>query len=113
MQVDVVRTFAVDNWSPAIGKDLPEGYEALLEGGCVLFFPNLPFDFGSKNNDLISQRWADGKSKNISYRGDDQPLRGAQGSKEDLLRLKGVLAKYATSAESLEVGGQAVLGRQL
>lgn len=101
MQVDVVRTVTVDNWSPAIGKDLPEGVEGLLEGGCVLFFPNLTFDFGAGNNDLISQRWADGKAKNISYRGDDHPLRGAQGNKEDLLRLKGVLAQYAAAAESL------------
>ena len=101
MSVDIIRELDIDTWNPPPSGVPAEGFERVLETGNVLYFPRLAFDFGPQDRRFISREWADGKAKNISYRGEAQPLRGAKGSPDDLARLKAVLARYGDSAEAL------------
>lgn len=98
MSVDIIREYDNDRWD---GTPPGEGLEEVLESGNVLYFPRLEFRFGEDEKRFLSAVWADGKAKNISYRGASEPLRGARGAPEDLARLKAVLARYADSAETL------------
>ena len=80
MSLDVIRELPLNHWRPD-SKDLPEGSaENWLESGKVLFFPRLRFDLSDAETRFVAESWANGKAKNISYRGHQEPLRGAQGS---------------------------------
>ncbi len=101
MNLDVIREFSLHQWRPG-ARDLPEGCpEDSLESGKVLFFPRLRFDLDDSETRFVDESWADGKAKNISYRGNGEPLRGAQGSQEDLEQLRSMIARFAESAETL------------
>lgn len=98
MSLDIIHECPLDTWNPAAPA---EGMESVLESGNVLYFPRLEFRFGEGEKHFLSERWSDGKAKNISYRGPAAPLQGAAGTPEELAQLKAVLARYADSAESL------------
>lgn len=98
MSLDIIRECDLDTWNPT---DLAEGMESVLENGNVLYFPRMEFRFVEDEKRFQTERWADGKAKNISYRGPAAPLQGARGAPEELAQLKAVLARYADSAESL------------
>jgi hypothetical protein len=99
--VDIIRELSIDSWNPEAAGDLAGGLEEVLEGGNVLYFPQLPFRFADAEQKFLSERWSDGKAKNISYRGASAPIRGAQGTPKELGELTAVLARFADSAESL------------
>lgn len=101
MTVDIIREYDIDRWDPPRPAMAGEGLEEILEAGNVLYFPRLAFRFAADEQRFLCPAWADGKAKNISYRGAAEPLRGAQGNSEDLAGLKAVLARYADSAETL------------
>lgn len=104
MSLDVIRELPLKHWRPD-SKDLPEGSaENWLESGKVLFFPRLRFDLSDAETRFVAESWANGKAKNISYRGHQEPLRGAQGSDEDLEQLRTMIARFARSAETLVHG---------
>lgn len=101
MLSQVIREYATEDWNP----DLPAscGLEAELEAGRLLFFPRLRFAVGGHEEKFLSERWSDGKAKNISLRGRgrDADLRGCQGPAEDLALLGGMLERFAQCAEAL------------
>jgi hypothetical protein len=98
MSVDIIREQPFDSWQPALDG---QGLENILEAGNVLYFPHLPFRFEAGEQKFLSECWANGKAKNISYRGAAVPIRGAAGTPEQLAELTAVLARFAASAESL------------
>ncbi|MGZ8215884.1 Kdo hydroxylase family protein [Methylomagnum sp.] len=98
MSLDIIHECGLDTWNPS---DLADGLESVLESGGVLYFPHLGFRFAEDEKRFQSERWSDGKAKNISYRGPASPLQGARGTPEELAHLKAALARYADSAESL------------
>lgn len=104
MSLDVIREFTLDHWLPTPGELADEGLEETLEAGNVLYFPRLRFSFDDEEPRFLSGQWADGKAKNISFRGVDKPLHGAQGSPEDIERLKTVIARFAGQAGALVHG---------
>ena len=108
-QVDIVREFADTSWA----DDGPtRGVEAVLEGGAVLSFPQLPFVLSDTEQKFLDPRWADGKAKNISLRwgheseGGSAPgsergqMRGAAGDPLDLAELRTMIARYADQSEA-------------
>jgi hypothetical protein len=101
VSVDIIRELPIDTWEPAPSGDTAEGLEEVLESGQVLYFPRLAFRFADAERKFLAERWADGKAKNISFRGAAEPIRGARGTPEELAQLKAVLSRYADSAESL------------
>jgi hypothetical protein len=104
MSLDVIREVSLNHWRPD-SKDLPvDSAEHWLESGKVLFFPHLRFDLSESETRFVAESWSDGKAKNISYRGHQKLLRGAQGSDEDLEQLRAMIARFAHSAETLVQG---------
>lgn len=98
MTMDIIREYDIDCWAPG---QIGAGLEEVLEAGNVLYFPRLEFRFGADEQGFLAAAWADGKAKNISYRGESEPLRGAAGAPRDIEKLKAVLARYADSAATL------------
>ncbi|MHB1690719.1 MAG: Kdo hydroxylase family protein [Thiomonas sp.] len=74
--------------------------EHLVEGGHVLHFPHLAFALQPGEARFLDPAWSDGKSKNISLRGQNE-LRGAQGPAEDLAALQAMIRRFAAQAQQL------------
>lgn len=99
MSMDVIHELTVEDWAPdlqGIGSQ-----EDTLESGKVLYFPRLRFTLSDREKRFLTEDWADGKAKNISYRGAELPLFGAQGPDHDLADLKTMIARFAHSADTL------------
>lgn len=79
--------------------------EELIEHGGVLHFPAMRFALIGDEARFLDTRWSDGKAKNISLRGLGDPnqeaLRGAAGSAEDLADLRALVARYRDQATAL------------
>lgn len=101
MSLDVVREIPLDHWAPLTRDGGDTGHEAAIESGKVLFFPRLNLPFSAVEECFLSEQWSDGKTKNLSYRGMDLPLKGAQGAPQEIERLKGLMARFADNAEQL------------
>ncbi len=70
---------------------------AQLEEGRILYFDNIPFDFPKADREfLLSQKQSEFKGhKNISYRPNQDLLRGAVGSSEDLAKTHDIMRRYS------------------
>jgi hypothetical protein len=101
VRVDIVRAYPDTRWD----DDGPtRGVEAVLEGGAVLSFAQLPFLLSGPERRFLDPRWADGKAKNISLRwggGDARgEMRGAVGAAPDLAELHAMILRYAEQSEA-------------
>ncbi len=104
MSVATIHTLPDTAYLP--GEHAPtHDAEALIEGGGVLHFPAMPFALQGDEARFLDTRWSDGKAKNISLRGIGDPnqeaLRGAAGSDEDLAALRAMVARFRDHATSL------------
>jgi hypothetical protein len=72
-------------------------YCGLLERGQILFFRELPFCLSREDREfLLAQKWAELRMhKNVSYRPDDDSLRGVSGGAETVERLHSILRNYS------------------
>lgn len=104
MSLDVIRELPLSDWAPPFPERADEGLEETLETGRVLYFPHLRFALNPDETRFISEVWADGKAKNISFRGSDSPLQGASGTPEDIAALKALIERFANQAETLVHG---------
>ena len=96
--VDIVREFPDRTWT----DDGPtRGVEAVVEGGEVLSFPNLPFVLSEAERRFLDERWADGKAKNISVRWPGGELRGAAAEAADREALRAMIVRYTERSEAL------------
>jgi hypothetical protein len=96
---DRIVTVDFTNWNaPA---DAAGTLATALEDGKVLYFPQLPFVMTDVEKPFLSPSWGDGKAKNIAYDGQHDLLKGAQGSTDDLARLKAMVKRYRDSAVGL------------
>lgn len=100
MSVDIIRELAIGDWKPQLDENR-EVFARSLESGNVLFFPKLEFCLLDTEKKFLSDQWSDGKSKNISIRGDNAELKGARGGIEDLEVLRLMLQRFRNSANSL------------
>ena len=100
MQPDVLSEFPRNSWGND-AQSTDSGLESSLEAGRVLYFPNLQFKLSETETRFLDPIWSDGKSKNISLRGIDQPLQGASGSDSDVQALRSLVARFSEQAESL------------
>ena len=79
------------------------GVEALVEGGAVLRFAQLPFVLDASERRFLDPQWADATAKNISVRWPENQrgeLRGATGSATDRAALQAMIERYAEHAEA-------------
>ncbi|HEY2537939.1 MAG TPA: Kdo hydroxylase family protein [Stellaceae bacterium] len=84
--------FAAAETSRAIGS---------LEGGKVLYLPNLAFTAEEGCGELISARLADQKAKNISYDPRSRTVKGALDADRDRPRLQTLMGSFAAAATRL------------
>ena len=97
--LDLIHECTIDTWELS-GRGA-EGLENLLEAGHVLYCPRLGFPFEASERVFLSDRWADGKAKHISFRGLAFPLSGARGGKDASAGLKALLTRYAEASSRL------------
>ncbi|MBS1212803.1 MAG: hypothetical protein H6R26_1420, partial [Proteobacteria bacterium] len=103
VQVDIIREFTDESWASPSAPVQSAGREEILESGNVLYFPRLRFALEGNEERFLSDRWSDGKSKNISLRrkGATSLLRGSEGSPDELEELRAMMQRFADSAELL------------
>lgn len=104
MSLNIIREYPLNTWNPADSPDIMNGLEPVLEGGNVLYFPRLAFSLQGQEQDFLSERWSDGKAKNISLPNAGAEVRGAVGTPEQLQDLKAMMQRFADGAESLVKG---------
>jgi len=81
--------------------DDPDRLVTALESGSVVVFSDLPFPLSDFERRFVERPFADGKSKNVSIRGEAAELRGAAGTDEEQAGLRGLLIRYRAFAEDL------------
>lgn len=101
-RIDAVRSIDIDDWMvppDASGRS----WQQWVETGQVLHFPRLAFPLHYDETPFLSQRWSDGKSKNISYRPATGVLRGVRTDADLQARtgLREMLLRYARCSDAL------------
>jgi hypothetical protein len=91
-------------WDPRPDEARSRQLAAELESGKVLFFPNLGFDLGAGELQLLDPRWSDGRAKNLSFDPATGTLKGAAGNRVDLEALAAMIARFHRQAMSLVLG---------
>lgn len=89
------------------GSDVTVPHRELLhglEGGDVLFFPNLGFGLDDAERGLLDPVHADPKRKNISLEPDGTTLRGVVGDETLTATARGLLARFQHNARQLVDG---------
>ena len=99
--LNLIRTQPYTEWAPDVTPEVRADLRRQLEQGAVLYFPNLKFHFQPGEERFLDARWSDGKSKNINLRADEQAVRGAVGSEQDLADLYALIRRYADASETL------------
>ncbi len=73
-----------------------------LEGGRILYFPELPFVLSEEEKIFLNPEYADANSKNIGYHPEQHKIWGVKNlSEEQRRKLKTMLSRYAQSARTL------------
>jgi 3-deoxy-D-manno-oct-2-ulosonic acid (Kdo) hydroxylase len=91
---------AIDDFKPGRGWMEPNQRARTccqaLERGQILFFRELPFKLPPEDREfLLSQSWTELRlHKNVSYRPDEDALRGVSGERETVDRLHSILRNY-------------------
>jgi hypothetical protein len=91
---------------PASDPDRFEAYDRataqdVLESGGIVYLPRLGFELSYLDKRFLSERWSDGRAKNISLRPGGLVLKGAKGPAADLADLASLLERFAIHAEKL------------
>jgi hypothetical protein len=102
--VRYVEELPIADWAPQLAPEQTREYAAGLEQGCVLYFPRLHFEWREAETRFLDPRWADPKSKNISYDGTSNNLAGAVGGPADQGALRALLKRYRSRAVDLIAG---------
>jgi len=97
---NIVHTCEDTSWAASGQGALTRDVETVLETGGVLCFPKLPFVLSDAEKRFLDTTVSDGKAKNISLRGANDELRGAQGSTEDQAALRAMILRFRGQAES-------------
>lgn len=74
---------------------------AALEGGRLLFFPELTFALQADEALFLDPACSDGRAKNVSYDVGRQELKGAALAMPERERLKAMVARFAAQAQAL------------
>ncbi|MBV9266195.1 MAG: Kdo hydroxylase family protein [Acidobacteriaceae bacterium] len=99
--MNVLEPLDITCWKGPFAPEILAKAVDALEGGRVMYAPQLHFELSAAEGRFLSPECLDGKSKNISYRPDSGALRGTscQGSHRDLLL--SMLQRYHNRASEL------------
>ncbi len=99
--MEPLLTFSLDSWHTKFAPALQSQAIESLEGGQLLFFPQLAFQLTASERPFLSAIYADPKFKNISYNCHTEILRGAKATNEEQLQLTKMLQRFLQHAKSL------------
>jgi hypothetical protein len=89
-----VRRYPYTHWKPQLDAGASSSVLADLEGGNVLYFPELAFSFQPEEETLFETQRSR-SAKNISYRPDTGEVKGAQVDSDSANLIANVLWRYA------------------
>ena len=101
MLEDTIRRFTDSAWSGPPDVAPTQAVEALLEGGRVLWFPDMPFALKTEERRLLDPAVGDAKAKNISLRAGTDELRGASANAADASALRAMVMRFRDQAQAL------------
>jgi hypothetical protein len=97
-----VTTLALTQWQQAPAPQEQDTAYDTLEGGGVLWLPQLPFELRPEEQHLLSAEFtAAARAKNISLSADGQQLRGLACSEADMQLLRAMMWRFAAAARHL------------
>lgn len=97
--MEMLHELPLATWQPQIDHSEREALIYALENGRVLYLPQLKFALTSAEEKFLSPNWLNGTRKNISF--ENNCMRGAQGSVEELEQLCALLQRFAQQANQL------------
>jgi len=100
MQFTPLEKLSLGSWGRSANDDASDT-ACTLESGHILHLPRLAFDLLPHEARFLSERWSDGRSKNITLRSGERTLRGASGAEDDLAELRAMLERFAARSQAL------------
>lgn len=101
LKVDPVVEVALERWDAPLPPDVVDQAVSAVEAGAVLFFPRLGFDLQPAERRFLSERWHDGRSKNISFDLSTARVGGTHAKDGDRADLTTMMARFAAGARNL------------
>jgi hypothetical protein len=89
-----VRPYPYTDWEPQLDASARSSVLDELEGGSVLYFPELAFPFQPEEKTLFETQWS-GSAKNISYRPDTGEVKGVQADSDSASLIANMMRRYA------------------
>lgn len=105
MQNTPLEKLSLDSWGRSANDDASRSaYDHAshtVESGHILHLPRLAFELLPHETRFLSERWSDGRSKNITLRSGERMLRGASGTDDDLAALRAMLERFSAHSQAL------------
>ena len=101
MQFTPLEKLSLDSWGRSADDDASDAASETVESGHILHLPRLAFELEPHETRFLSERWSDGRSKNITLRSGEWMPRGASGAEEDLAELRAMLERFAAYSQAL------------
>lgn len=99
--MSIIESFETVSWNqPLIEAEQQRAIQA-LEGGKVLYFPNLAFSLDAKETSFLNHSILNPSSKNISYDHRTAHLKGASVKEEAGERLQAMMHRFYEASQSL------------
>lgn len=95
-----IQTFSNSKWKPSLGKEELNECVKFLEGGSVLYFPNLHFSIHEDEKALFSSNLVSKGRKNLSYNLLTDKLKGFQGNFKTEQIIHQMLKRFASYAKA-------------
>jgi hypothetical protein len=89
-----VRPYPHTDWKPHLDASARSAVLDDLEGGSVVYFPELAFPFQPEEKTLFETQWS-GAAKNISYRPDTADVKGMRVDSDNADLIANVMRRYA------------------
>lgn len=100
----MLEALSLSDWTGPFDTDTKARALAALEGGKVLFFPNLPFALSESEKQFLDARVSDGKAKNISLDHKTGKMQASSLTGERAAQLAAMIERFGCQATGLVHG---------
>ncbi len=97
----MLYTLANSSWLDTFSPQAQKSAIDALEGGQVIYLPQLAFEFSAAEKELLTPRILGEGSKNISYNPTRKTLKGVINLEKDTHCLKKMMARYSSVSDNL------------
>jgi hypothetical protein len=95
----MIETLAIKYWDGDIPLEIKQHALQALEGGHVIYCPQLPFQLATQEEKFLSANIADHKTKNISFDIRHNSLQGAVCAEKESDELRQMMLRYAQTTK--------------